>query len=207
MSNLVDDATLSELSHEFNETHAGGGLRHVLGSPVVRRTLQSRTLVAQVTARLSNSAFAFKATMFDKHNAANWLVGWHRDLSIPVDRKMTLPGWTRWSVKAGVNYVNPPFEMMARILAIRINLDASSIDNGPLRVLPGSHRGDSRTTAIGEQGLPLLGAAGDAWLMRPTVLHASSKAKTSKRRRVLHLEFADFELPGDLGWDCRIRVA
>ena len=44
------------------------------------------------------------------------------------------------------------------------------------------------------------GKAGDVSLMRPLLLHASSRAVEPTHRRVLHLEFAAGPLPGGLEW-------
>jgi hypothetical protein len=44
---------------------------------------------------------------------------------------------------------------------------------------------------------------GDLVLMRPLVLHASSAARVVGQRRVLHLEFAAADLPGNLEWHDR----
>jgi hypothetical protein len=41
---------------------------------------------------------------------------------------------------------------------------------------------------------------GAAVLMRPLLWHASSKAEAPAHRRVVHLEYADVELPGELDW-------
>jgi hypothetical protein len=41
---------------------------------------------------------------------------------------------------------------------------------------------------------------GDALLMRPLLLHASSACVAPKSRRVIHLEFAADELPQGLEW-------
>ena len=41
---------------------------------------------------------------------------------------------------------------------------------------------------------------GDALLMRPLLLHASSRSMSDRHRRVLHIEYAGFALPGDLTW-------
>jgi hypothetical protein len=42
--------------------------------------------------------------------------------------------------------------------------------------------------------------AGDALLMRPLLLHASSEASAPVHRRVIHLEYAACPLPGGLEW-------
>jgi hypothetical protein len=36
--------------------------------------------------------------------------------------------------------------------------------------------------------------------MRPMLLHASSKSTSSRSRRVLHLEYAGFDLPAGMKW-------
>jgi len=82
------------------------------------------------------------------------------------------------------------------MLTIRLHLDDCGLDNGPLRVLPGTHRLGrlsaeqitARRAEIAEVACPT--PAGGAVLMRPLLLHASSAAIVPAHRRVLHLEFA-----------------
>jgi hypothetical protein len=45
---------------------------------------------------------------------------------------------------------------------------------------------------------------GDAILMRPLLLHSSLPAKVPSSRRVVHLEFADEELPKGAEWKDRV---
>jgi hypothetical protein len=42
--------------------------------------------------------------------------------------------------------------------------------------------------------------AGDVLLMRPLLLYASGKSTRPGHRRVLHIEYAGFNLPPELGW-------
>jgi ectoine hydroxylase-related dioxygenase (phytanoyl-CoA dioxygenase family) len=82
------------------------------------------------------------------------------------------------------------------VIALRIHLDDSTEANGPLRVLPGSHRDgvlseaslDARVAA--SEAVVCLARRGDALLMRPLLVHASSKATSTTTRRVLHVEYA-----------------
>jgi hypothetical protein len=46
-------------------------------------------------------------------------------------------------------------------------------------------------------------AVGDALLMRPLLLHASSRSAMERERRVLHMEYAADSLPGRLEWHHR----
>jgi len=42
--------------------------------------------------------------------------------------------------------------------------------------------------------------AGDVHIMKPLLLHVSSKSINGNKRRVLHLEFNSAELPNGLEW-------
>jgi ectoine hydroxylase-related dioxygenase (phytanoyl-CoA dioxygenase family) len=97
---------------------------------------------------------------------------------------------------------------MNRILAIRLHLDESGPENGPLLVIPASHK-EGRLSA--EQvanwkktnGVTCTVPKGGALLIRPFLLHASSGCDVPMPRRVIHLEFAAEELPQGLEWHDR----
>jgi ectoine hydroxylase-related dioxygenase (phytanoyl-CoA dioxygenase family) len=137
---------------------------------------------------------------------ANWKVPWHQDLTIEVRERIDMPGFGPWSVKGGVAHVQPPVSLLEQMLAVRIHLDDSTAENGPLRVIPGSHRAGRLTVEEmlelrekhGEVALSV--ARGGVILMRPLLAHASSAAERPTNRRVVHLEFAAGELPGGLRW-------
>ena len=103
-------------------------------------------------------------------------------------------------MKGGVPHVRPPAEVLARMLAVRVHLDDCGGQDGRLRVLPGSHRHGLLKDA-GILGWPKEAAftcavrRGDAILMRPLLLHASSAAAEPAGRRVIHIEFAADERP------------
>lgn len=117
-----------------------------------------------------------------------------------------MPGWGPWSVKDGAPHVQPPVECLERMLTVRLHLDGADESNGALRVLLGTHRlGGLDAESIAkcrETHAEVLCAAkaGDVLLMRPLLLHASSRAMSECRRRVLHIEFAGYELPQPLEW-------
>src|SRR5260221_14552741 len=128
-----------------------------------------------------------------------WLVAPHQDLSIPVRAGVVHQSLGAWSEKEGELYVQPPVELLNTLLAVRIHVDDCRRENGPLRVVPGSHRhGKLRAaTAVelrSDRGEEVCVAkSGDALLMRPLLLHASSKAQSPSRRRVLHVLFGPRE--------------
>lgn len=111
--------------------------------------------------------------------------------------------------RAGVLHVQPPAEVMGGILASRLHLDESGLDNGPLRLVAGSHRKgrlSAEQVADWEKGSSVTCCVpkGGALVMRPLVLHASSMCTIPAARRVIHLEFAADELPHGLDWHDRI---
>jgi ectoine hydroxylase-related dioxygenase (phytanoyl-CoA dioxygenase family) len=96
------------------------------------------------------------------------------------------------TVKAGVPHVEAPRQVLENMLTARIHLDEVTEENGPLRVLPGSHRAGRGWAADGAVPVSVLAGPGDVLLMRPLLAHASnhSVSGTQRHRRILHLEFA-----------------
>jgi hypothetical protein len=183
------------------------GIRNLLSTmPEVRQLAESPRIRAWVEPVLGPGAFAVRGLLFDKPAHANWTVPWHQDLTIAVRERMEVPGFSAWSVKSGVVHVQPPIAVLERMLAVRLHLDDCGEANGPLRVLPGSHRhGRLDKDAIRwwrerVDAVPCLAPRGGIVLMRPLLLHASSPARCPAHRRVIHLEFAAESLPGDLQW-------
>ncbi len=174
--------------------------------PAVRALADSPGVRGLVEPVLGDGARPVRGLLFDKTPGANWKVAWHQDLSIAVRARIDVPGFGPWSTKAGVPHVQPPVEILRNMLTVRLHLDDCGADNGPLKVLPGSH-------AAGVLSAPEVEAwraradpvachvsAGGAVLMRPLLLHASSSAAVARHRRVIHLEFAAGPLPGGLEW-------
>lgn len=106
----------------------------VANSPAVRRL---------AGAVLGTGAFPVRAQLFDKTPETNWKVPWHQDLAIAVAERIEVPGFTGWSVKDGVPHVHPPAGILEQMVTLRLHLDDCGPDHGPLRMLPGSHRGAS----------------------------------------------------------------
>jgi len=165
--------------------------------------LIGRTLVDQ---RIGGPARLVRSILFDKSRETNWQVAWHQDLAIAVESKADVPGFDNWSVKHGVHHVQPPIEILERMLTVRLHLDAANEENGALWVVPGSHklgriRADEAANIADRMGKHLCKvSAGDALLLRPLLLHASRKSTSMHPRRVIHLEYAVAQLPAPLKW-------
>ena len=92
-----------------------------------------------------------------------------------------------------------PFLLIDKI----IHLDDTTSKNGALKVIPGSHNkrvNDEEIRLISSNSIPFVSeiSSGGVQLLKPLLLHASSKTTVQKRRRVLHLEFSSIELPNGL---------
>ncbi len=155
---------------------------------------------------LGPAAVAVRGILFDKNPSANWKVPWHQDLSIAVNQRAELRSFGPWSVKAGITHVQPPIEVLHQMCTIRLHLDACGPENGPLKVIPGSHHDGILTDAqivsrIKRGPIQICTVPQDgAVLMRPLILHASSAAEVPGHRRVIHFEFCSAELPKTLQW-------
>ena len=96
------------------------------------------------------------------------------------------------------------------VIGLRLHIDDSGPDNGPLRVLPGTPTrgvmsdGEIAQLAHDTQSVDCVSPAGGVVFMRPLLVHASSKAETDRRRRVLHIEYADSL---DIGAGLQLSIA
>jgi len=175
-------------------------------APSIHRVATQSAMRDAAVRVLGPSAFPVRVLFFDKTADANWKVTWHQDVTIAVRKRMETPGFGPWSVKSGVQHVQPPVGILERMVAIRLHLDDCAESNGPLRVIPGSHtsgRLSSRDIAhirARESEHFCLATAGDLLAMKPLLLHASSPATVAGHRRILHIEYASEELAGGLEW-------
>jgi hypothetical protein len=148
--------------------------------------------------------FVVKAIYFDKPGESNWFVSYHQDLTISVDRKVEVEGFGPWSVKQNQFAVQPPLHILEGNFTVRIHLDDTNEDNGALRVISGSHlKGIYRPETIDwttEREVTCNVPKGGIMLMRPLLLHASSRTTNNKKRRVIHIEFSNKPLPEPLKW-------
>jgi ectoine hydroxylase-related dioxygenase (phytanoyl-CoA dioxygenase family) len=172
------------------------GVRHAMKHPAVAEVAGSARLMEIARGILGKSAIPFRATIFDKSPMSNWLVVWHQDTALPLREKREANGWGPWSVKDGVTYAHAPTRALEQVIALRVQLDNSTAENGPLRVLPGTHSLGVLTDGVihdlAEKIAPVdcVIAKGGVVAMRPLIVHASSKSQSTEPRRVLHIEYS-----------------
>lgn len=206
---VVDETLRGELIREIEElvSPSLAGVRELTRRvPIAGRLAESPIVRALVEPVLGPEAQLVRSILFNKSEMANWQVAWHQDLAIAVRARVELDGFVSWSTKDGVPHVQPPVDVLERMLNVRVHLDVADESNGALWVSPGSHRlgriPASEAAAVAKRlGKELCTVnAGDVLLFRPLTLHASRKVTSSRPRRVIHLEFAGVSLPAPLAW-------
>ena len=127
-----------------------------------------------------------------------------------MDKKVEMDGFGPWTSKQNQYAVQPPLEILQNNFTVRIHLDDTNEHNGALRVIPQSHlKGIYRTETIDwnkENEVVCDVARGGVMIMRPLLLHASSRTTNNKKRRVIHIEFSCQRLPHPLQWSERLEV-
>ncbi|HCN52165.1 MAG TPA: phytanoyl-CoA dioxygenase [Chryseobacterium sp.] len=153
--------------------------------------------------------FVVKSIYFDKPETSNWYVAYHQDLTISVDKKLELPDFGPWTTKQNQFAVQPPLNILENIYTIRLHLDDTDEKNGALKVVPKSHakgiyRPETIDWAVETEHICNV-ERGGIMIMKPLILHGSNRTTNGKKRRVIHIEFSDKELPEVLQWSERIN--
>jgi ectoine hydroxylase-related dioxygenase (phytanoyl-CoA dioxygenase family) len=186
---------IAAIQQALEDLAAGAGRRSLLELGWCRELVERIRSHPEIRSSLPQSALAVQCTLFDKTREQNWLVALHQDLSVPVKERVEDPRLGAWSVKEGRHFVQAPVELLEKLLAVRLHIDRCGPENGPLRVVPGSHRHGRLAQAAARALRDRVGeitceiAGGGALLLRPLLLHASSKARAPQHRRVLHFLF------------------
>jgi ectoine hydroxylase-related dioxygenase (phytanoyl-CoA dioxygenase family) len=207
VTSCLTEQMLNQLcAHLGDDKHAQ---RNLLCVPMVRELAVSKAVKPLIDGLFGKESFAVRGILFNKTPDANWKVVWHQDRTIAVRERKDVADFGPWSIKAGVQHVQPPASFMSKMIAIRLHLDESGENNGPLRLIPRSHRAGYLSSAEIDTwretpSVTCTVPRGGAILMRPLLLHASSSSLRLEPRRVIHLEFAADDLPGGLEWHDRV---
>lgn len=172
--------------------------------PSVEKMLFNTTLKNILEDFFGKNYFVVKTIYFDKPEESNWFVAYHQDLTISVDKKVEIEGFSNWTVKQNQFSVQPSEEILKSIFTIRIHLDDTNEENGALKIIPKSHEeGIVRLDTFdfkNHEEVSCNVRKGGIMIMKPLLFHASNKTTNNARRRVIHIEFSKMNLPKELSW-------
>jgi len=210
LKQFVNDDTLDSIKSEvsqYDTSYSKYGIRNANKKFLSIADLSKSTLLLdKATEILGSKPKVVRAIYFDKTEESNWLVPWHQDRTIALNKKTEVKGWGRWSMKDGVHHVQPSVDVLDNMITFRVHLDDSDRENGCLKVIPKTHslgllNQESIREIIQKENFVFCEVeAGDVLLMRPHILHASSKCEMPKHRRIVHIEYSTYNLPFDLEW-------
>ncbi|HWQ85378.1 phytanoyl-CoA dioxygenase family protein [Brevundimonas sp.] len=203
----LDSSTLAALEQVLaGQARDVAGVR-LFGVEGLLSFLATNGPIGSLAARsLGEMARPVRAILLDKTASANWSLAWHQDRVVAVRERKEVEGFGPWTRKQGVLHVEPPFELLAGMLTLRVHLDPVPQTNAPLLIAPGSHRFGRIPEAdvpqvVSKCGVTMcLAESGDVWTYATPILHASDRASAARHRRVLQVDYAVGDLPGGLQW-------
>ncbi|CAD0220837.1 phytanoyl-CoA dioxygenase family protein [Chryseobacterium sp. D764] len=220
INNVFSQKELEEINHvlqhidtskeNFRKSEDLFAIRQFLKEvPEIKDLIFNENIQKVVKEIFGEKYFVVKSIYFDKPETSNWYVAYHQDLTISVDKKLDLPDFGPWTTKKNQFAVQPPLNILENIYTVRIHLDDTDENNGALKVVPKSHaKGIYRPETIDwtiETEEICNVEKGGIMIMKPLTLHGSNRTTNGKKRRVIHIEFSDMELPEVLQWSERMN--
>ena len=207
---FLDKESITEIINDIeslNSDYPKHGIRNAQKKlPTVKALVNSSLLLNTAQSFLIGEPQVVRVIVFDKTPDKNWLVAWHQDKTISVNDKRDIPDWGPWTFKDGVHHVQPELSVLQDMITLRIHLDDANENNGCLKVIPNSHNlgilsKSAQDRLISESTeFSCVAKAGDLLVMRPQLLHSSSKGTEPSHRRIVHVEYSSFKLPQGLTW-------
>ncbi len=172
---------------------------------VLRKIPELLPLIHKQLRSLLGPTQIVRSVLFRKPASNNWKVPWHQDVCTQVNTQLDLLDYGPWSTKENVIHVQPPVHIMQSMLSCRIHLSPCQANDGPLRVIAGSHRkgyipfkGLSDFDCAGST--PIICNRGDVLFFSPLLLHSSTPVTSTADRCVLHLELTNHSFDNGLTW-------
>ena len=198
---------IHDIGDALRDLPSGQAGVRIHGIAALRSILSAEGAIGAVAAEfLGPHCRPVRAILFDKTAGTNWSLAWHQDRTICVKRRIDVEGYGPWTTKSGMQHVAPPFELLARMITLRVHLDDVPVGNAPLLIAPGSHAAGrvpvtDYDEVVNRCGVyACLARAGDIWVYATPILHASESADITGHRRVLQIDYAAEDLPGGLEW-------
>lgn len=206
----ISDSIIEEIKNElasYSDVFPKHGIRNANKKfSSIEKLSKSSEFTDLASSILGSEPQVVRVIFFDKTPDKNWLVSWHQDKIIAVNKKTDVAGWGSWSIKDNIYHVQPSIDVLNKMITFRLHLDDADKNNGCLKIIPKSHNLGilsqiEVTELVSNQEKILCEVhAGDVLLMRPHILHSSSKANRPAHRRVVHIEYSNYQLPENIEW-------
>jgi len=206
--NVIDSIDTSK--ETFRKSEDLFAIRQFLKEvPESRQLIFNDNIKKVINEIFGDNYFVVKSIYFDKPEKSNWYVSYHQDLTISVDKKLDLNGFGPWTTKQNQFAVQPPIDYLKNIFTIRIHLDDTDENNGALKVVPNSHskeiyRPETIDWNVETEEICTVNKGG-IMIMKPLILHGSNRTTNNQKRRVIHIEFSNMELPAEINWSERLN--
>ncbi len=112
----IVDKVIEEIEDQACEVTRAGIRNPENRFPSIQKLLQAPVLQTIAHKFLSGKAFPVRSILFDKSADTDWGVTWHQDLTIAVQTKHEVPGFSAWTLKGGIQHAQPPVEIMERMV-------------------------------------------------------------------------------------------
>lgn len=175
-------------------------------APGKRAVLNPTATLDELARQILPGARPVRVVAFNKTEANNWTLPWHQDRVVALHERVETPGFTNWTLKAGIWHAEPPIEFLERMIFARIHLDPADADNGCLQLALGTHtRGkiaavDAEAIADAAPIEHCVAARGDVLFAKALILHRSAPSRTSAPRRAIRIDYCAQDLPPPLEW-------
>lgn len=204
-NNIIE--TIKDEINKSEEISSKHGIRNADKKIKSISTLANSIKFLQLATKLLGSQPKLvRSIYFDKTSDRNWLVTWHQDKTISLNKRIEQANWGPWSIKDGVHHVQPSVDILNQMITFRLHLDDSDRHNGCLKVIPNSHKlgilsQQKISNVISSSQVEYCEVKmGDLVIMRPHIIHASDKSVLPSHRRVIHIEYSNYCLPNGLEW-------
>ena len=162
--------------------------------------------VGSLSQRVLPDCQPVRLVAFNKSRSSNWAVPWHQDRIIAVSSKHEVQGYSNWGRRSDYWHVEPPIEVLSKMVFARIHFDHTTFENGAMELAVGSHRlgevaaSDAKIEAE-KRPLEICDAKpGDVLFVSALTLHRSRAARVTSERRALRVDYSAVELPEPLRW-------
>lgn len=138
-----------------------------------------------------------KSTYYDKPSGSNWELSFHQDICVNLNKMLTGHQFCSWAKRKNYYEAKASADILEKTITLRLHLDDCGKENGALKIVPGSHKmGLIDVFDYKENNVKYIEVTeGDILKMCPLLLHASANNHSKKRRRVVHMEFSNLDLP------------